>query len=180
MPLSTASDRLHLLARIDSAGRVRRRAEQQHLRPLGARCLELLDGGEIAGGQAGRHLDRNAAGEADALRVSGPVRRGQQHLIAWVEQGRERLVDRLLAAVGHQHLTDADVVAGVARGLGDDRLLQLGQAPGGRVVVHLRVAAGGDGGLDDHVRGREVRLTRAEADHVAAGRLQRLRLGVDR
>ena len=49
----------------------------------------------------------------------------------------------------------------------------------GRVVVVPGVAARGHGRLDDVLRGREVGLARAEADHVLARRLQRLGLGVD-
>ena len=49
--------------------------------------------------------------------------------------------------------------------------LQLGQAAGRRVPVVLRVAAGGDGGLDDVLGRREVGLAGAEPDHVLALRL---------
>ena len=43
------------------------------------------------------HLDRHAAGERDRLGVGGPVRRGEQDLVAGVEQRLERVVDRVLA-----------------------------------------------------------------------------------
>jgi hypothetical protein len=41
-----------------------------------------------------------------------------------------------------------------------------------------RVAAGGDGGFDDVLGGREIRLAGAEPDDGFAFRLQGLRLGV--
>ena len=175
-----AADRLDLLARVDRAGGVGGRAEQQHLRALGARRLELVDGDEVVLGLVGEHLDRHAAGEPDRLGVGRPVRRRQQHLVARVEQGRERLVDRLLAAVGDQHLGRLHLVAGVARGLRRDRLLERGQPAGRGVAVVRRVAAGRDRGLDDVRRRGEVRLPGTEADDRAAGGLERLRLGVDR
>ena len=48
----------------------------------------------------GGHHDRHAVGELDRLGIGGPVRRGEQHLVAGVEQRLERVVDRVLAAVG--------------------------------------------------------------------------------
>ena len=99
-----AADRLDLLGAVDGAGRVRRRAEQHRLRAVGQRGLELVDGDLVALGLVGQDLDRHAAREPDRLGVGRPVRRRQQHLVARVEDRREGLVDRLLAAVGDQHL----------------------------------------------------------------------------
>ena len=121
----------------------------------------------------------HAAGQRDRLGVGRPVRRREQHLVAGVEQRLEGVVDGVLAAVGDEHLAGQHLVARVAERLGGDGLLQLGQAAGGRVAVVLRVAAGGDGGLDDVVGRREVGLAGAEADDRLAGRLERLGLGVD-
>jgi len=56
--------------------------------------------------------------------------------------------------------------------------LSAGRPPAG-VAVHRGLAAGGDGGLDDVVRRREVRLAGAEADDRLARRLERLRLRID-
>ena len=67
---------------------------------------------------------------------------GHDHLVARVEHRRERLVDRLLAAVGDHDLGGRHVVPAVAPRLLGDRLLELGQAAGGRVAVVLGVAAG--------------------------------------
>ena len=77
------------------------------------------------------------------------------------------------------HLARLDGVPAVAQRLLGDRLLELGQAAGGRVAVVLGVAAGVDRGLDDVVGRREVRLAGAEADDRAALGLERLGLGVD-
>ena len=123
--------------------------------------------------------DGHTAGERDRLGVGRPVRRGQQHLVARVEQRGEGLVDGLLAAVGDEHLRRGDLEAGVAQRLRGDRLAQLREARGGRVAVVARIGAGGLGGRDHGGRGGEVRLARAEADDRAARRLERLRLRVD-
>src|SRR5205085_887437 len=69
--------------------------------------------------------------------------------------------------------------AGVAHGLGRHRLLQLGEAPGGRVAVVARHPAGGHGRRHDVVGRGEVGFAGAEADHVLPRRLQGLGLGVD-
>ena len=100
-----APDRGDLVGGVDGAGRVGRADHQQHLGARGAGRLELLDRDLVAGCSAPASTgDRDAAGEVDRLRVGGPVRRRHEHLVARVEQGRERLVDRLLAAVGDEHL----------------------------------------------------------------------------
>ena len=136
--------------------------------------VELLDRGQVPGGLVGRHDHRHAARERDRLRVGGPVRGGQQRLVAVVEQRGERLVHGLLAAVGDEHLVGRHLVAGVAGGLDGDGRPQLGQAGGRRVLVHLRVGGRALRRLDDVVRSREVGLAGAEPDDRPAGRLQRL------
>ena len=85
----------------------------------------------------------------------------------------------MLAAVGDEHLRGADVVTGVALGLGGDGLAEFGQPGGGGVLVVLGLAAGGGGGFHDVVGRGEVGLTGAEADDVLARRLQRLGPCVD-
>ena len=173
-----AADRLDLLGAVDRAGRVRRRDEQQHLGALGPGRLQLLHRGQVAGGLVGDHVDRHAAGQLDRLGVGGPVRGRHDDLVAGVQQGREGVVDGLLAAVGDQYLVRRDRHAGVAQRLVRDRLLQLRQPAGRRVLVVLRVLSRLDRRLDDVRRGREVGLSGAEADHRPAGRLERLGLGV--
>src|SRR5690606_21166450 len=91
----------------------------------------------------------------------------------------ERLVHRLLAAVGHQDLGRVHLVAGVALGLLGDGGAQLGQPARRRVLVEARHPAGGHRGLDDVVGSGEVGLARTEPDDRAARRLERLGLGVD-
>ena len=180
MPLvgGPAADLGDLVRRVDRAGRVRRRDEEQGLGALRAVRVKLLDRRQVAGALIGHDGYRHAAGQRDRLRVGGPVRRRQQHLVARVEQSGECLEDGLLAAVGDQHLTGGDRQAGVPCRLRGDGFPQLGQ-PGRRgVLVEPRLCAGAGRRLDDVVRGREIRLTDAEADHWPAGCPQGLGLRV--
>ena len=130
--------------------------------------------------RGGGQDDGHAVGERDRLRIRGPVGRGYEHLVARVEEGLERVVDRVLAAVRDDDLLRLDDVAGVAGGLGRDRGAQLGQAARRCVVLVGDVPARRDRRLDDARRRGEVGFAGTEADDVIAGRLERLRLGVDR
>ena len=105
-----APDGVDLLAPVDGAGRVLRRREEQDLRARRARRFQLLDGGAEAGGLVGLDGHREAAGEADGLGIRHPVRRREQHLVAGIEEGGEGVVERLLGAVGHQHLPRSPAV----------------------------------------------------------------------
>ena len=172
-------DRRDLGGCVDRAGRVVGAHEQQDLRALGAGRFELIDGDLEPGLVGGLDHHRRTTRERDGLRVGRPVRGRADHLVARVAQHRERGEHGVLAAVGDEHLAALDAVAAVAQRLGGDRLLQLGKPAGGGVLVVLRVAARRDRGLDDVLGRREVRLTGAEPDHVLAGGLERLRLGVD-
>src|SRR5690606_1253993 len=136
------------------------------------------DRGEVTGRLVGHDVDLDTAGQLDRLRVRRPVRRHDQDLVTRVEQRGERLVDRLLAAVGHQHLGGVDLEPAVAQRLVGDRLPQLGQAGGGRVLVESGVAARLYRGLDDVVGRGEVGLAGAEADDRTTGGLHRLGLAV--
>ncbi len=165
---------------VHAAGRVGRRVEQQRLGARRARRLQLLDGDQVVRGLVRGDLDGDAAGKGNRLGIGGPVRGEQQHLVAGVEQGGERGVHGLLATVGDQHLARLDLVAGIARGLGGERVAQLRQSGHRGVPVVGPLSAGGDGRLDDVVGGGEVGLARAEADHRLAGRLELAGLSVDR
>ena len=176
-----AADRRDLLRRVDRAGRVGRRHEDQDLgaRRCGPpRAARRSPGSPDVSSVSTAH--RHAAGQPDRLGVGGPVRRGQEHLVARVEQGGEGVVDRLLAAVGDQHLGGARPRSRCpAASWRRWPRCSSGRPAGGGVAVPPRVVAGRDRRLDDVVGGGEVRLAGAEADHRAPGRLQRLGLGVD-
>ena len=105
---------------------------------------------------------------------------GSEHLVAGVEEGLERVVDGVLAAVRDHDLLRLDDVPGVAGGLGRDRGAQLGQPARRRVVLVADAPARRDRRFDDVGGCGEVGFAGTEADDVLAGGLERLRLGVDR
>ena len=124
MLLGPLPDGLGLLQRVHGAGRVGRGDEQHDLGARGARSLKLLHSDEITLVGTGEHGDRDAASELDDLRVRRPVRRGDEDLVARVEQRSERLEDRVLAAVGHDHLGRCYLKAAVTERLGRHCLAQ--------------------------------------------------------
>jgi len=154
---------------------------EQNSRTLvfGVRGLELIDGHQVALVDAGEHLDGLGARQTDRLGVGRPVRRGQQHLVARVEDRGEGLVDGLLAAVGHEHRRGGDLVARVPLRLERDCLAQRGETGRRGVAVVGGVLRRGDRGIDDVGRRREVGLACTEADDGPAGGLEGLGLGVD-
>ena len=161
------------------ARRVVRRVHDDGLRVFGARGLDVLDARlEVAVG-AGEHGHGHAAGELHGFRIAGPVRGGDDDLVALVEQNLERFVDGLLAAVGHDDLAWVDFVAGVAQRLVRDGLAQFRQTCRGRVTIVFRILHRGGRGRDDRCGGWEVRFSRAEPDDVDSGGLHCLRLGID-
>src|SRR5690606_14218117 len=103
-----------------------------------------------------------------------------EDLVAVVDDGSVCLEDGLLATVGDDDVGRVDLIAGITQRLGGNRLPQLRQTRRRRVAVVLGIACGGDRGLDDEVRRGEVRLACTEADDGASGRLEGLRLGIDR
>jgi hypothetical protein len=107
---------------VDDAGGVGRRDEQQRPSAVGHGRVQLVDRDPEAGRVVGGQHHRHSPGQADRLGVRRPERRRQQHLVAGIEQHGEGSEDRVLAAVGHQHLRALHVVAGVALGLGGDGL----------------------------------------------------------
>jgi hypothetical protein len=117
-----AADRLDLCRRVHDAGGVGWRDEQQGPGAVRNRRVQLVDRDPEAGRLIGGQHHRHAPGQADRLGVRRPERRREQHLVAGIEQGGEGVVDRVLAAVGDQHLRALHVVAGVALGLGRDGL----------------------------------------------------------
>ena len=127
----------------------------------------------------GEHLDGVAAGQADALGVGGPVGCGQQDVVAFVNDGCECLVDRLLTAVGDDNLGGVNLYTGVAQGLFRDCLLQFGKTGGGGVAEVLGVVERFACGVHNVRGGGEVRFACAETDDGASLSLECFCLCVD-
>nr|GFD54108.1 hypothetical protein [Tanacetum cinerariifolium] len=77
---------------------------------------------------AGSDEHRHAAAELDDIGVGHPIRRGHDHLVARLHRRDQRVEQRMLAADVHADLIGRVGEAVVARELGDDRRLQLGNA----------------------------------------------------
>ena len=173
------TDGTHLGGGVHDPGRVGRADEQERLRPVGARGIELIDGHLEASAVGAVDDDRDTARERDGLGVGRPVRGRQEDLVVRVEERREGGEHRVLPAIGHQHLRCVVGDPEIPEGLGDDRRAQLWQAAGRRVLVVPGITAGLDRDLHDPARCREVRLPCPEADDILAGSLECLGLGVD-
>ena len=127
----------------------------------------------------GENLDGVTARQADAFGVGGPVGRGQQYVVAFVDDGCECLVHGLLTAVGDDDLCGVNLYTGVAQGLFCDCLLQLGKAGGGGVAEVLGVVECFACGVHD-VRGcGEVRFACTESNDGASLSLECFCLCVD-
>ena len=173
------ADRLDLIAGIDRARRVRRRNKQQRLRLVGANSLELIDRDLPARIDRGQHGHRGRPGQADRFGVCGPVRGGDDHFVARVEQHRESVRHGVLAAVGDQHVGRFTLEAEVSAGLLGNRFTQHRQACSWRVLVVDGIVACGDRSLDDVRGSREVWFAGAKANDWLASSLQCLRLRSD-
>ena len=173
-------DRRHLLGRVHGAGRVVRADEQQHLGALGVRRLELLDGDLEAGLDSSVSMTTGTP-PASVIASGYVVQYGAGQMTS--SPGSHSAANAVYTACLPPLVTstcDAGQSKPLSRFvLSGDRLPQLGQPAGGRVAVVLRIAAGGDGRLDDVVGRREVGLAGPEADDVLALGLQGLGLGVD-
>ena len=165
-------------AGVAGAGGVGRRVEDE---PLGAgrdRRLKGLRGDLEAALQLSRHHDGGAAGERHHVGVADPVGGGDDHLVAGVHGGEERVEEHLLAAGRDDDLVGGVVEAVLAGELGGDGAAELGDALGGGVAG----AAGVDGGLGggaDVGGGVEVGLAGRKRDDVAALGLELERAGGD-
>ena len=122
----------------------------------------------------GRADDRHrlAAGERHHLGIAHPVGRRDDHLVAGIDGGHQRVVEHLLAAGADDDLVRLVGQAVLALELGDHRVLQFRNAVDGGIL-----GLAGFDGMDRRqldVGGRvEVRLAGAEADDVTSRRFQR-------
>ena len=169
-------ERLQFGARIGGARRVRRRIQQHPFGLRRDRALELRRGHLEAGRHRGLDRHRLAAGEQHHVVIAHPIGRGENYLVARVERADEGVVQHLLAASADRDLRGFIVEAVLALELFGDRLFQLGDAIDVGVFRSLAVADRLDRGLLDVVGRVEIGLAGAQADDIAARRLERARL----
>ena len=163
--------RLQLGLGVGGPGRVVGRVQDHPLGPGPDRLVEILrpelEPGLLgAGDEHGR-----AAGQERHVGIGHPVGCGDHHLVAGLQRRHQRVVEHLLAAGADGDLVGAVLDPVLALELGDDRLLERRRAVDRR-VLGLALADGRDRRLLDVVGRVEVGLAGAQADHVAALRLQ--------
>ena len=174
-----ARDLLQLSAVPDAAVGVVGRVENEHLRAFGHIGQQILRLGDEALARRAGHHHRHAARQADHLRIGHPARRGDDHLVAGVEQRAQRQEQRGLCAVGHDDLAGGIRQAVVAAQLVADCGAQLQRAGCSGVFGQAHIQRFMRGGTDI-LRGHKVRLACTEGNHVAAIRAHFLGFGVDR
>ena len=116
---------------------------------------------------------RRAAGQHHDVGIAHPVGRRDDHLVAGIDGGHQRVEQHLLAAGADRDLRGLVVQPVLALELGADRLLELGNAVDRRCTWSCRRLDRLDRGVLDVVRRVEVRLARRQPDDVAALGLQR-------
>jgi len=168
-------DRFDLGLRIHGARGIAGRAEDQPPRS-GDHAIEIPYGHlEAPLGLPGDE-HRPGAGQVHDLRIRHPRRRRNRHHIARAEQREARVEQRLLRAVRHHDIVGVQWAAAREQ----RQMLRRGgaqlQDPFVRRVVGLALANGADPGVGRERRRREIRLPRAQIDHILAGRLAPFRL----
>ncbi len=163
---------LGFFRRVDSAGRVRRRAEQQHLGLVRAGGLKLFNRDLVILVSVSEDLNGHTARKRNRFGVGGPVGGREQDLIARIYHGSESLEYSLLSTVSNQNLSvRIDLVTRITQGLLCDRLTKCGQTLVRRVLVHRRILSGLNRGLNNVIRGGEIGLSSAKPDYGTAGSL---------
>jgi len=166
--------RAQLVPAVARPGGVRGRIEDE---PAGLRCdrgLERACRQLETGLDPGGYDHRFAPRKPHHVGVADPVGRGDHHLVAGVHRRHQGVVEDLLAARGHADLRGGVIQPVIAPELGADRVLQLGDAVDGG-VFRAALLDRADARRLDVVRRVEIRLARAQPDHVAPLRLQFLR-----
>ncbi len=161
---------LHLVRRVDGAGGVVGRVEDEEARPGAQRGLQGLRPELEAVVDARLGHNRRGAGELHHLGVRHPVGRHDHDLVAGGAEGEHGLGDALLGAVGAEDLAGGVREAVVAEELGGNRLAQFRQARVGGVVGPA-LAHRLRGGRHDGRRRVEVGLAGAQADDGLPGAL---------
>ena len=160
-------DGAQLIAGDRGAGRVVRAVQHQPFGFFRNSGVDVLGPGlETVILRAG-NKHRYAAHQFRHQRIGGPVWRRDNHLVARVHGGHQRVVDALLAAVGDADLVEAEIQVRIALELALDRFLQDLHAVLRRI---LRVPAQRRlvRGLDRMRRGIEIRLADRQRDHILA------------
>ena len=128
---------------------------------------------------AGINVDRNAIGEQRHVGVGNPVGRGDDALVARIQDRGADVETSLLGAGRDDDLRTLIAQAVVALELGDDRVLEFGSAVD-RGIARDALSNRIDARVGDICRCVEVGLAGAEADYVMTLRLELGGAGGDR
>ena len=150
-------DPLQQRARIVGAGRVVGVDQHDRARARGHQRFDLVRIGEEPILRAAAVVHRSAVVEDGGRRPQRIVGRGQQHLVARIEQRAQRDVDQLAHAIAHEHALGRGVGRAARLVERGDRFARLGQA----LLVGIGIGAG------DVVGDRALQvLGRAEAERA--------------
>ncbi len=174
MPEQHRAERGELAPGIGGTGRVRRRVEDDPLRPRRDRGVELRRRHLEAGVDAAVDRDRRRPGEGDHVGIADPIRGRDDDLVARAERRHQRVEDGVLAADVDRDLVEPVVERVVTAELGAHGFLAGDRAVDDR-VLRLAAADRGDRRFLDELGRIEIGLAGTQADDVAAGRLQRRR-----
>ena len=159
-------DALQIGARDDRARRIRRRVEDDGLRPRRDGTLDRFGGDAEVFALGGLNVNGFAARVLDDVLVGDPVGHGQDDLVAMVDQHLDGIEEGELAAGGEDRFLRGVVGAEVAGVALDDGLANLGDAGDDGVAREVGFN-GGDGRVLDVARRGEMRLAGAEIDQLA-------------
>ena len=160
-------DALELLLGVEHARGVARRGEHDELGARRDGGLELLGGHLEVVLELGLHEDTFALGQTHKLLVAHPERRGDDHLVAGVDETLHHLEQALLGTRRDDDLLGLVLQAVVASELGADSLPEVGVARHRRIVREI-VVDSLLGGFLHHLGSVEVRLSYRETDHIFA------------
>ena len=156
---------------IDRTGRVARRAEDDHLGLGGDDGFQLGRGDLEVSLDLCLDVNRSTFCQLHHLRIADPVRCGDDHFVARVDQCEDCVADALFCTVGGQDLVGAVVQVVLAGELVADGLLQVRIARD-RGVTGPVVVDGLLGGIFDVVGGIEIRFADGKVDDIDALCLQ--------
>jgi len=163
---------------ITGARGVGRRVEDEYFGLRGQCGFELFHRHFEALRGRGLDRDRHAAVQVDHVGIAHPVRRGDEHFVAVIEQGGEQVVQGLLAAIAGDGTVRRDVDAVRALKVTGDGFPQ-GRDAGHGGVAGKALVDSLFRGVADMGGGGEIRFADCQAGHVDALRFELEGLGVD-
>ncbi len=170
--------RAHFIRRVHAAGGVARGIEDEEPRAVGDGGAELIGRYLEFRSVGGFDYHRCGTGERDHLGIAQPIRRRDNHLVAFLTGGEDHIITGMLAATGNDDLLRIVLKIVFALKLTGHCRAQLRRA-GGRGVFGKPIGQCLSGGGFNVLGCVEIRFARAESDHILAGGAQRFGFGGD-